>query len=113
MPMNAPPMQVTRVSAGLGGGAHGCGIIDRGRYQPVFVQQGDLDGACGTHCLFMALMAMRAMPRSQFFRMGTRKVGADLRRLWRLAQSFYFSGTDCSDFKRLLELVKGRVHFEA
>ena len=55
--MKALPTQVTKVSAGLVGGAHGCGIISHGKYRPVFVQQGDLDGACGTHCLFMALMA--------------------------------------------------------
>jgi len=105
--------QVTRVSAGLIGGAHGCGILSRGHYQPVFVQQGDLDGACGTHCLFMALMAMRAIPRAQFFRMDERRMGTDLRRLYRLAQSFYFSGTDSRDFRKLLWLMRSKIEYEA
>ena len=111
--MTAHPIQVTRVSAGLVGGSHGCGIISRGRYQPVFVQQGDLDGACGTHCLFMALMAMRVIPRAQFFRMDERRMGTDLRRLYRLAQSFYFSGTDSRDFRKLLQLVRSKIEYEA
>ncbi|MDB5811394.1 MAG: hypothetical protein JWN94_3516 [Betaproteobacteria bacterium] len=111
--MKAPITHVTRVSAGLVGGALGCGIIDRGKYQPVFVQQGDLDGACGTHCLFMALMAMRVIPRSQFFRMDERRMGTDLRRLYRLAQSFYFSGTDSRDFRKLLSLMQPKIDYEA
>jgi hypothetical protein len=111
--MNAEPTQVTRVSAGLVGGARGCGIISHGKYRPVFVQQGDLDGACGTHCLFMALMAMRVIPRAQFFRADERRMGADLRRLYRLAQSFYFSGTDSRDFKKLLGLMQPKIEYEA
>jgi hypothetical protein len=110
--MKAPPTQVTRVSAGLVGGALGCGIISRGRYQPVFVQQGDLDGACGTHCLFMALMAMRVVPRAQFFRMDERRMGVDLRRLYRLARSYYFSGTDSRDFKKLLGLMAPKIDYD-
>ena len=111
--MKSIPTQVTRVSAGLVGGEHGCGIISRGRYQPVFVQQGDLDGACGTHCLFMALMAMGVVPRAQFFRMDERRMGSGLRRLYRLAQSFYFSGTDSRDFHKLLRLVRSKIEYEA
>jgi hypothetical protein len=111
--MNAPPIQVTKVSAGLVGGAEGCGIVTNGKYRPVFVQQGDLDGACGTHCLFMALMAMRVIPTTQFFRMDERRMGADLRRLYRLARTFYFSGTDSRDFRKLLRLVRPKVDFDA
>ena len=111
--MTALVSQVTRVSAGLVGGAQGCGIISHGKYRPVFVQQGDLDGACGTHCLFMALMAMRVVPRAQFLRMDERKMGAGLRRLYRLAQSFYFSGTDSRDFRKLLGLVRPKIEFDA
>lgn len=111
--MTVLPIQVTRVSAGLIGGPHGCGIMSRGRYQPVFVQQGDLDGACGTHCLFMALMAMRAIPRAQFFRLDERRMGTGLRRLYRLAQRFYFSGTDSRDFRKLLQLMSSRIEYES
>jgi len=111
--MNVPPTQVTRVSAGLVGGAQGCGIISHGKYRPVFVQQGDLDGACGTHCLFMALMAMRVIPTSRFFPMDERRMGADLRRLYRLARTFYFSGTDSRDFRKLLRLVRPKIEFDA
>jgi len=111
--MKALPTQVTKVSAGLVGGAHGCGIISHGKYRPVFVQQGDLDGACGTHCLFMALMAMRVIPTAQFFRMDERRMGADLRRLYRLARTFYFSGTDSRDFRKLLRLVRPKIQFTA
>lgn len=111
--MNALPIQITRVSAGLIGGARGCGIVSHGKYRPVFVQQGDLDGACGTHCLFMALMAMRVIPRAQFFRADERRMGADLRRLYRLAQSFYFSGTDTRDFRKLLRLMQPKIEYEA
>src|SRR4029077_10818647 len=87
--------------------------ISHGKYRPVFVQQGDLDGACGTHCLFMALMAMRVIPTAQFFRMDERRMGADLRRLYRLARTFYFSGTDSRDFRKLLRLVRPKIQFTA
>ena len=60
----------------------------------------------------MALMALRVIPTAQFFQLGTRKVGADLNRLWRLARSLYFSGTDSNDFQKLLGLVAPKVEFD-
>ena len=36
-----------------------------------------------------------------------------MRRLYRLAQSFYFSGTDARDFRKLLALVRPKIEFDA
>ena len=69
---------------------------------PVHLQQSDLDGACGAHCVLMALMAfgmvnrddLQSLPRSRKKRLIS---------LWRLTEHHYFKGLYPAQLQSVLE----------
>lgn len=75
-----------------------------GEDQPVHLAQGDLDGACGPYCLFMALLILGVVRRDEI------KPGADggddieklFKRLHRYG-GFFRDGTDVVELKRHLK----------
>ncbi len=65
----------------------------------VHLHQSDIDGACGAHCVLMALMILGVLKRS-----ATRDLAharGQARSLWRIAERRYFIGTGTRDLKSM------------
>ena len=70
--------------------------------QPIHLRQGEMDGACGPHCVLMALMALRVVRRGWVTDSpvnAPRSVKAALR----LTSEWYFSGTAVRDLAELVQ----------
>lgn len=65
------------------------------------LQQSDLDGACGLHCVLMALMLFGVVDRDDLDDV-TRLQRKRLRKLWRRSQGSYFAGSRARQLQQLL-----------
>jgi hypothetical protein len=74
--------------------------------EPIFLRQGDLDGACGYYCLLMALIALGLFRRSEVLELDVRKPVKALARIRASARPHYFSGTGTKTLQKLLSPVK-------
>ena len=94
-----------RIKAGLDGP-----VVDR---DFLHLQQSDLDGACGLHCVLMALMVFGLVDRDELDDV-TKLEKKRLRKLWRRSQGSYFSGSHARQLRKLLEpyreKIDSRVH---
>jgi hypothetical protein len=69
---------------------------------PVHLQQSDLDGACGTHCALMALMAFGIVHRDELDCL-PRARKKRLTALWRRTERHYFRGLYAGQLQSVLE----------
>ncbi len=70
--------------------------------EPIFLRQGDLDGACGFYCLLMALIALGIFRRREVLELETSRKHACLARIKTNARMYYFSGAGTRTLKKLL-----------
>lgn len=68
---------------------------------PLHLHQSDLDGACGHHCLFMALMILGVLKRTDLGGL-PRPKSKSLSQLWRITPTNYFSGATATDLQYML-----------
>lgn len=86
-----------------------CGA--QGARQAVFLRQSHMDGACGQHCLFMALLMLGVFGREEV--LGTRR-----RKSWLLSHirkrslPYHFEGTSVRDLKRIVSPMARQVAVE-
>lgn len=73
------------------------------------LQQSDLDGACGLHCLLMALMLFGVVRRADLDDV-TRLQKGRLRKLWRRSQDSYFAGSRARQLQKLLAPYRRKIH---
>jgi|JI10StandDraft_1071094.scaffolds.fasta_scaffold11773_9 hypothetical protein len=59
---------------------------------PLHLQQSDLDGACGPHCVLMALMLFGILSRDEVTAMSSSK-REPLANLWKRSSRYYFIGS--------------------
>ena len=77
----------------------------------VHVRQGQLDGACGLHCIVMALIAMGLASRAQLRSLpAVESDRFDL--LWRRSLDTYFTGLDGDELAALLATVGNEVAWD-
>lgn len=69
---------------------------------PVHLQQSDLDGACGTHCALMALMAFGIVHRDELDCL-PRSRKKHLTDLWHRTERHYFRGLHPAQLRSVLE----------
>lgn len=70
------------------------------RGAPLYLRQGDLDGACGIYCLLMALIACDLLTRSDIGRFSRMRGPA--------VHESFFEGTDGADLARISETLAPR-----
>ena len=99
---------VNKLTPRLVPGRNGPKRRGRGRIpdEPIFLRQGDLDGACGYYCLLMALIALGLFRRSEVLDLDVRKPVKALARIRASARPHYFSGTGTKTLQKLLSPVK-------
>ena len=68
---------------------------------PSLLRQSDLDGACGHHCVLMALMVLRVLKRTDLSNL-PRARSKSLSHMWRMTSMNYFAGTTASDLQYML-----------
>jgi hypothetical protein len=73
--------------------------------QPLHLAQSDLDGACGPHCAFMALMIFGIVERDELYSVAKSRK-RDLSKMWKRSSLFYFSGSKPSQLKSLFASYK-------
>ena len=66
----------------------------------VHLRQSDIDGACGAHCLFMALMILGVLKRGQT--QGMAKARGPARSMWHRVERSYFVGTAVGELQSML-----------
>ena len=95
---------VTRVHPNVVATKHGPAVSMRGRRgpQPIHLRQGQIDGACGPHCVLMALMALRVVRRGWVIDWPATAPHA-VKTALRLTSKWYFSGTDVRNLAQLLK----------
>lgn len=69
---------------------------------PLHLRQGDLDGACGQHCVLMALTLLGITSRFQVENLSKAR-GKTLSALWNKAERNYFAGTSGEELKETLQ----------
>ena len=86
--------------------------------QAVYFRQGDLDSACGQHCVLMALIALGIFDRRKLILSLPRRATA-AGRLWSRYVDWYFKGTEASDLAEAIgeaglhvrtEVCEGAAH---
>lgn len=94
--------KVFKLFSGLIPGVQGPVMRDgQGVLQSVFLRQSHIDGACGQHCLFMALMMLGVFGREEV--LGTKR-----RKSWLLghiqkrSQSYHFEGTTVRSLRHIV-----------
>jgi hypothetical protein len=94
--------KVFRIFSGLLPSQQGPGVrSERGVWQQVFLRQSHIDGACGQHCLFMALLMLGVFGREEV--LGTKR-----RKSWllghveRRSQSYHFDGTTVRSLRHIV-----------
>ena len=73
--------------------------------QPLHLAQSDLDGACGPHCAFMALMIFGIVKRDELYSLGKSRK-RDLSKMWKRSSLFYFSGSKPTQLKSVFAPYK-------
>lgn len=68
---------------------------------PSLLRQSDLDGACGHHCVLMALMILDVLKRADLSNL-PRARSKSLSHMWRMTSMNYFAGTTASDLQYML-----------
>lgn len=68
---------------------------------PLHLQQGELDGACGPHCMLMALMILGVLKRTELGSLPKAR-SRSLSRLWWMAERNYFAGTTAAELQCML-----------
>lgn len=68
---------------------------------PLHLQQGELDGACGPHCMLMALMILGVLKRTELGSLPKAR-SRSLSRLWWMAERNYFEGTTAAELRCML-----------
>ena len=104
--------KVFKLFSGLIPGVQGPVMRDgQGALQSVFLRQSHIDGACGQHCFFMALLMFGVFGREEV-------LGAPSRKSWLLShvkkrsQPYHFEGTTVQDLKHILSPLRRRLIFE-
>ncbi len=89
------------------------GALKRQRYGATVhqshLQQGDLDSACGPHCVITALCLLGILSGSDLQKMTDGKSRGRHRRFWRLVRDYYFTGATGANLRRMLEPLKGEI----
>lgn len=104
------------VHPNLVAGPHGpCVTINRsGKLRPIYLQQSVLDQACGPHCVYMAMMILKLVSRSQLLIMSR---GDDeyhpLFNSWLMAQSYWLHGTPTRGLLRLFAGLEDKITLTA
>lgn len=96
-------MQYHRCHPALRSSRHGPTV----RTNSVHLHQSDLDGACGPHCLLMALMILGILRRPELTRLY--KARGKTKSMWKLAARSYFVGTGIRALKSMLEPYAGKI----
>ena len=73
--------------------------------QPLHLAQSDLDGACGPHCAFMALMIFGIVERDELYSVAKSRK-RDLSKMWKRSSLFYFSGSKPTQLKSVFAPYK-------
>ena len=105
--------KVFKLFSGLLPGVEGPGVrSSQGAWQQVFLRQSHIDGACGQHCLFMALMMLGVFGRDEV--LGTKR-----RKSWLLShvkkrsQSFHFEGTTVRSLRHIVAPLRKMLDCES
>ena len=77
--------------------------------QPVHLLQGELDGACGQHCAFMALLALGVARRRALRRALSGRSHRGIARMRRMALRSWHDGASVYEMARLLAPLRKRV----
>ncbi len=78
---------------------------------PLHLRQGDLDGACGQHCVLMALTLLGIVTRPQLDNL-TQPRSKKLSSFWDKAEPNYFVGTGAEDLKATLHPYAKQVEYK-
>jgi hypothetical protein len=106
---------VTRVHEGLVAGAEGP-AVPVGLYEqpePVHLRQGALDGACGQHCVFMALIALGLTTRDSLLTGSKRQALSGVSATKRLALNTWHEGASLYELFSLLAPIRKHVSVAA
>jgi hypothetical protein len=70
--------------------------------QPIHLRQGEMDGACGPHCVLMALMALRVVRRG-WVTDSPANAPRSVKAALRLTSEWYFCGTAVRDLAQIVQ----------
>jgi hypothetical protein len=95
---------VTRVHPNVIATKNGPAVSVWGRRgpQPIHLRQGQMDGACGPHCVMMALLALRVVRRGWVTNSPSNAPRA-VKAALRLTSKWYFCGTAVRDLAKLVQ----------
>jgi hypothetical protein len=102
---------ITRIHSGVFGGG-GALVEPHGGYGTTHLRQSDVDGACGPHCVFMALVALGAVSRSWMTHGKGKRERSPRAAMWRLAAPMFMTGTEAADLAAMLKPLRSRVAVE-
>lgn len=78
--------------------------------EPIHLRQSELDGACGQHCLFMALLALGVVKKKDLYDLD--EVDGEFGKVWKRARKSFFEGTYSADIINILKPLKTKINFE-
>src|SRR5437867_4819876 len=73
------------------------------------LRQGDLDGACGPHCLITALLLLGVIDQRDLRQMTGEISRGHLARFWRSVREYYFAGVSSAELLLMVKILPAKV----